>query len=96
MLRRLTKRAGSLLVNVSINSITVHTNTLVIITGYGSVSPKPLKRAYLNVSEQDAEQRFLAECPNARDMSLRAIRFTDELIIGANGAISSASTMMSY
>lgn len=72
----------------------MHTNTLVIITGYGSINPKPLKRAYLNVSDQEAEQRFLTECPKARDISLQAIHFTDELIIGANGAISSASTIM--
>jgi hypothetical protein len=47
------------------------------------------------VSDQEAEQRFLAECPKARDISLQVIYFTDELIIGANGTISSASTLVS-
>ncbi|AQG79277.1 hypothetical protein [Spirosoma montaniterrae] len=64
------------------------TNTLLIITGYGSVSAKPFRKAYLNSDEEAARQRFLRDYPNARDTSVRVIPFDDELTIRTNGEIS--------
>ncbi|QJW89973.1 hypothetical protein HNV11_11595 [Spirosoma taeanense] len=62
-------------------------NTLVVVTGYGSISPKPWKRAYLNISEEKAHQRFLAQHPGVRDVSVKSLLFKDELVIRANGDI---------
>ncbi|GAB3898929.1 hypothetical protein [Spirosoma agri] len=64
-------------------------NTLIIVTGYGSISPKPWKKAYLNISEDNAHQRFVKEHPGVRDATITSIKFDDELIIGTNGEISS-------
>lgn len=64
-------------------------NTLVIVTGYGSVSPKPFRKAYLNTSKETAMQRFLQNHPGSRDTSMVVITFEDELTIRANGEISS-------
>lgn len=63
-------------------------NTLVIITGYGSITPKPWKKAYLNLQEEQAYQRFFKEHPQARDVSAVAIRFDDEFVINTRGDIS--------
>ena len=63
-------------------------NTLVLITGYGSIAPKPWKKAYLNLDEENAYHRFLKEHPNARDMSAVTIRFDDEFVINSRGEIS--------
>ncbi|OIN61298.1 hypothetical protein [Arsenicibacter rosenii] len=62
-------------------------NTLILVSGYNSVSPKPSRRAYLNLSEEQARQRFLSIFPNCRDIKIVAVPFTDELIIQANGDI---------
>ncbi|MBD2755129.1 hypothetical protein [Spirosoma validum] len=64
-------------------------NTLVIVTGYGSISPKPWKKAYLNTSIDKANQRFMSEHPGARDVTIVSVKFDDELTIGSNGVISS-------
>jgi hypothetical protein len=63
-------------------------NTLVIVTGYGSITPKPWKKAYLNSSEESANQRFLKEHPGVRDTSVVSISFDDEFTIGTRGEIS--------
>lgn len=63
------------------------TNTLVIITGYGSISPKPFRKAYLNNSEEVARQRFIQQHPGVRDVSVVIISFEDELTIRSNGEI---------
>ncbi|MBD2704833.1 hypothetical protein IC229_29650 [Spirosoma sp. BT702] len=63
------------------------TNTLVIITGYGSVSPKPLRKAYLNKSEETARLRFIQQNPGVRDVSAVLISFDDEFTIRSNGEI---------
>lgn len=63
-------------------------NTLVIITGYGSVSPRPWRKAYLNVSEETAHQRFLKEHPVVRDMSVVRFTFDDEFAIRSDGQLS--------
>lgn len=70
------------------------THTLLIITGYGSVSPKAWKRGYLDISEPEARRRFLANYPSARDVSLQAIAFTDELTISSNSLIAAASSIV--
>ena len=62
-------------------------NTLVIITGYGSITPKPWKKAYLNLNEEIAYQRFLKEHPNARDMSTITVSFDDEFAINTRSEI---------
>jgi hypothetical protein len=67
-------------------------NTLVVVTGYGSIKPKPWKKAYLNVNEEVAAQRFTVDYPTARDVSVVTVQFRDELIIGSNGDISSTWT----
>lgn len=64
------------------------TNTLVIVTGYGSITPKPWRKAYLNSSEESASQRFIKEHPGVRDTSIVSISFDDEFSIGARGEIS--------
>jgi hypothetical protein len=64
------------------------TNSLVIITGYSSISPKPSRKAYLNISEEVARQRFSKEHPNVRDTSVVIVSFEDELTIRSNGDIS--------
>jgi hypothetical protein len=64
-------------------------NTLVVVTGYGSIKPKPWKKAYLNVSEEAAAQRFTMDYPTARDISVVTVQFRDELTIGSSGDISS-------
>ncbi|MVM38930.1 hypothetical protein GO730_17585 [Spirosoma sp. HMF3257] len=63
-------------------------NTLIIITGYGSVTPKPWRKAYLNSSEESANQRFLKEHPGARDTSSITISFDDEFSINSRGEVS--------
>jgi hypothetical protein len=63
-------------------------NTLTIVTGYGSISSKPLRKAYLNSSEEMATQRFLRDYPTVRDASVVVISFEDELTIRTNGEIS--------
>ena len=70
------------------------TNTLLIITGYCSVSPKAWKRGFLNISEAEARQRFLAAYPNARDVSLQAVHFGDELTISSTSLIAFASSLV--
>ncbi len=70
------------------------THTLLIITGYGSVSPKAWKRGYLDVSESEARRRFLTSHPSARDISLQAIAFSDELTISSTSLIASASSLV--
>ncbi|GAB3760340.1 hypothetical protein [Spirosoma pomorum] len=65
-------------------------NILIIVTGYGSVKPIPWRRAYLNLDEEVAIQRFVSAYPHARDVSAASVRFDDELSIGANGAMSSS------
>lgn len=62
-------------------------NTLIIVTGYGSVSPRPFRKAYLNISEPVATQRFLRDYPGVRDASVVIVSFDDELTIRANGEI---------
>ncbi|RYC69357.1 hypothetical protein EQG79_12145 [Spirosoma sordidisoli] len=64
------------------------TNTLIIITGYGSVSPKPTRKAYLNVNPDAAHQRFMREYPNLRSVTSVTVPFEDELTIRAPGDIS--------
>jgi len=64
------------------------TNTLTIVTGYGSISPKPFRKAYLNSSEEMATQRFLRDYPGARDASVVVVSFEDEFTIRTNGEIS--------
>lgn len=63
-------------------------NTLTIVTGYGSISPKPFRKAYLNSSEDMATQRFLRDYPKVRDTNVVVISFEDELTIRTNGEIS--------
>lgn len=65
-------------------------NTLVIITGYPSIAPKPCRRAYLNTSVNEANQRFIREYPQARDVTIMSVPFDDEFSIGTNGEISSS------
>lgn len=62
-------------------------NTLVIITGYGSISPKPFRKAYLNTSEEVARQRFFQQHPGVRDVRLTIISFEDEFTIRSNGEL---------
>ncbi|GAB3974715.1 hypothetical protein GCM10028806_30940 [Spirosoma terrae] len=62
-------------------------NTLVIITGYGSISPKPVRKAYLNSSQEMAMHRFVQQNPGVRDVSVVIIDFEDELTIRPNGDI---------
>ncbi|WP_019991156.1 hypothetical protein [Rudanella lutea] len=64
-----------------------NTNTLIIVTAYSSISPKPCRKAYLNSNEELATQRFLREFPAARDMSVEVIGFEDEFTIRANGTL---------
>ncbi|QIP16368.1 hypothetical protein G8759_28870 [Spirosoma aureum] len=64
-------------------------NILVIVTGYGSITPKPWKTAYLNISEDNARQRFLKEHPGVRDAAVVSVKFDDEFTIGSHGEISS-------
>ncbi|MFD2573233.1 hypothetical protein ACFSUS_21500 [Spirosoma soli] len=64
------------------------TNTLVIVTGYGSISPKPFRKAYLNNSEEVSKQRFLRDYPGVRDTTVVVVPFEDELTIRTNGEIS--------
>lgn len=64
------------------------TNTLVMITGYGSISLKPFRKAYLNNSEEVARQRFARQHPGVRDVSVVILSFEDELTIRSNGEIS--------
>ncbi|GAB3998061.1 hypothetical protein GCM10028807_44760 [Spirosoma daeguense] len=76
--------------SLSLNETTaMATNTLVIITGYVSIKPKPHKRAYLNTSIEEANQRFKKEYPQARDITTVSVLFDDEFIISGNGDISS-------
>lgn len=63
------------------------TNTLVIITGYSSISPKPIRKAYLNKSEETARLRFIQQNPGIRDVSVALISFDDEFTIRSNGEI---------
>lgn len=70
------------------NTFIMATNTLTIVTGYGSISPKPFRKAYLNSSEEMATQRFLRDYPGVRDASLVVVSFEDELTIRTNGEIS--------
>lgn len=63
-------------------------NTLIIITAYGSITPKPWKKAYLNISEELTNQRFLKEHPIVRDLSVVSFTFDDEFTIEANGQLS--------
>ncbi|UFH52628.1 hypothetical protein [Spirosoma sp. KNUC1025] len=65
-------------------------NMLVIITGYGSIKPKPWKKAYLNMSVENANERFLKEHPEARDITVVKVSFDDEFVISSNGEISSS------
>jgi hypothetical protein len=65
-------------------------NNLIVVTGYGSVKPIPWRRAYLNLDEEAAIQRFVSAYPHARDVSATSIQFDDELSIGANGILSSS------
>lgn len=65
------------------------TNILVIVTGYGSVSPKPWKNLYLNVTEANAHERFLQQYPTARDTTVTSVTFVDELRVSPNGDLSS-------
>ncbi len=62
-------------------------NTLVIVTGYGSITPKPWKKAYLNISEENAAMRFQKEHPGVRDSSVKSVQFDDEFCIGSTGEI---------
>lgn len=71
-----------------INDFLMTTNSLIILTGYGSVSPKPLRKAYLNSSEEAARQRFFQQHPGVRDVSVVTVAFDDELTIRPNGDIS--------
>jgi len=63
-------------------------NWLVIITGYASIKPKPHKRAYLNTSVEQANQRFKQQYPQARDITAVSVSFEDEFIISTSGDIS--------
>ena len=69
------------------NTFIMATNTLTIVTGYGSISPKPFRKAYLNNSEEMATQRFLRDYPGVRDATVVVISFEDELTIRTNGEI---------
>ncbi|MEZ0611739.1 hypothetical protein ACAW74_24725 [Fibrella sp. WM1] len=62
-------------------------NTLVIVTGYKSISPRPIRKAYLNSSEDKATQRFVQAYPGIRDVTTVTITFEDEFTIRANGDI---------
>jgi hypothetical protein len=62
-------------------------NTLTIVTGYGSISPKPFRKAYLNNSEEMATKRFLRAYPGVRDATVVVVSFDDELTIRTNGEI---------
>ena len=64
-------------------------NTLVIVSGYGSIAPKRVKHAYLNISEETAHRRFLATYPGARDTRVISLLFEDELLISSLGELSS-------
>ncbi|GAB3547141.1 hypothetical protein [Spirosoma fluminis] len=64
------------------------TNTLVIVTGYRSISPKPTRKAYLNHTEEVAQERFLLDHPGIRDIRVVSVLFEDELTIRDNGDIS--------
>lgn len=63
------------------------TNTLIIITGYSSISPKPIRKAYLNNSEETARLRFIQQNPGIRDVSVVLVSFDDEFTIRSNGEI---------
>ncbi|GAB3942134.1 hypothetical protein GCM10028805_06280 [Spirosoma harenae] len=64
--------------------------TLVIIAGDGSVSPKPWKKAYFNMSVEEAKQRFMQTYPQSRDVTIASVVFKDEFTIGPHGEISSS------
>ena len=63
------------------------TNTLTILTGYESISPRHIRKAYLNLNQESATQRFVYDHPGIRDASAVVIPFEDELTIRANGEI---------
>ncbi|MCK8495621.1 hypothetical protein M0L20_27395 [Spirosoma sp. RP8] len=63
------------------------TNTLIVVTVYSSISPKPFRKAYLNNSEEMARQRFVQQHPGVRDVSVALIAFEDELTIRSNGDV---------
>lgn len=64
------------------------TNTLILVLGYNSISPKPFRKAYLNCPEDLARQRFQRDYPTIRDMTVEVVHFDDEFTIRAGGAIS--------
>lgn len=63
-------------------------NSLIIVTGYHSISPKPTRKAYLNISEEVARQRFLHDYPSTRDATASLVDFDDEFTIRPNGELS--------